>query len=68
MKDFDVPPTNTKKSKGSDGKLLSMLMGPLLKMFLGGGGLGGLGGSSKSSDDEEPFGDLFGTMISMFLG
>jgi hypothetical protein len=58
---------------------MSMLIGPLLQMFFSGGGGGGSGmashgnlmGSAKSSiasDTDDSFGDLFGTMISMFLG
>jgi hypothetical protein len=56
---------------------MSMLIGPLLQMFFRGGGGGGSGmspllmgdaKSSKENDNDDAFGDLFGTMISMFLG
>jgi hypothetical protein len=72
--DEEVP----KKSKSSGGGgLMSMLIGPLLQMFFSGGGGSGMSSqgdvmgsakSSKANDVDDSFGDLFGTMISMFLG
>ena len=75
--DEEVPKKPKSKPRSESGGLMSMLIGPLLQMFFSGGGGSGMlsqgdvmgsAKSSKANDVDDSFGDLFGTMISMFLG
>jgi len=67
LKELEGKP-KSKKSGGGGLSSLMGLLGPLLNMFMGGGGAGAGGGASTPDDSGAPFGDLFGTMMNMFMG